>query len=42
VFDAWEMKSEPIEEAREASVLLIVSVWMAIVALQTRVRPSRQ
>ena len=42
MFDAWEMKNEPIEEAREASGLLIVSVWMAIVALQTRVRPSRQ
>ena len=38
MFDAWEMKNEPIEEAREASGLLIVSVWMAVVALQTRVK----
>jgi hypothetical protein len=38
MFDAWEMKNEPIEEAREASGLLIVSVWMAVVALRTRVR----
>ena len=33
-----------IEEAREASGLLIVSVWMAVVAIGTRVqpRPRRQ
>ena len=38
MFDAWEMKNEPIEEAREASGLLIVSVWMAVVALRTRAK----
>jgi hypothetical protein len=38
MFDAWEMKNEPIEEAREASGLLIVSAWMAMVALRTRVK----
>ena len=38
MFDAWEMKNEPIEEAREASGLLIVSAWMAVVALRTRVQ----
>src|SRR5436309_8511596 len=38
MFDAWEMKNEPIEEAREASGLLIISVWMAVVALRTRVK----
>jgi hypothetical protein len=38
MFDAWEMKNEPIEEAREASGLLIVSVWMAVVALRARVK----
>ena len=30
MFDSWEMKSQPIEEAREASGLLIVAGWMAI------------
>lgn len=29
MFDAWEMKSVAIEEAREASGLFIVTVWMA-------------
>jgi hypothetical protein len=28
MFDAWEMKNAPIEEAREASGLLIVVAWM--------------
>lgn len=36
MFDAWEMSNEPIEEAREASGLLVVVVWMAVVALLTR------
>src|SRR3954462_8183401 len=30
MFDAWEMKNTAIEEAREASGLLIVAVWMAV------------
>ena len=30
MFDAWEMKSLPIEEAREASGLFIVLAWMAV------------
>ena len=29
MFDAWEMRSEPIEEAREAAGLLVVGAWMA-------------
>lgn len=33
MFDAWEMKNAPIEEAREASGLRIVFVWMAGVAV---------
>jgi transmembrane protein TMEM220 len=28
MFDAWEMKSPSVEEAREASGLVIVAVWM--------------
>lgn len=34
MFDAWEMRSEPIEEAREASGLLIVGVWMAVLTVR--------
>ncbi len=30
MFDDWEMKSAPIEEAREASGLAIVAAWMAV------------
>lgn len=36
MFDAWEMKSEPIEVAREASGLLIVAGWMLVVAAVQR------
>ena len=36
MFDAWEMKSLPVEEAREASGLLIVTGWMAVVAVGAR------
>jgi hypothetical protein len=32
MFGSWEMKSLPIEEAREASGLLIVGIWTAVVA----------
>ena len=38
MFEAWEMKNEQIEEAREASGLLIVSVWMLVEALRARVK----
>ena len=31
MFDAWEMKNASIEEAREATGLLIVFLWMAVV-----------
>jgi hypothetical protein len=41
MFDAWEMKNTAIEEAREASGLLIVAVWMAVVgAVSARGRRS--
>ena len=30
MFDAWEMKSPSVEEAREASGLLIVAAWMIV------------
>jgi hypothetical protein len=36
MFDAWEMKSVPIEEAREASGLLIVAVWMTALVFHAR------
>ena len=30
MFGAWEMRSTPVEEAREASGLLIVGLWMGV------------
>src|SRR5262245_4747816 len=36
MFDAWEMKSPSVEEAREASGLLIVAVWMIVLVVRTR------
>jgi hypothetical protein len=36
MFDAWEMKSPAIEEAREASGLVIVTIWMAVLFLRSR------
>src|SRR5262245_59979600 len=40
MFDSWEMKSVPVEEARETSGLLIVVAWMVVLAgnayLQTK------
>jgi uncharacterized membrane protein len=36
MFDAWEMKSPSVEEAREASGLLIVAVWMGVLLIRTR------
>ena len=38
MFDAWEMKSPSVEEAREASGLLIVAAWMIVLFLRG-VRP---
>ena len=32
MFDAWEMRSAPVEEAREASGLFIVTAWMLVIA----------
>ena len=45
MFDAWEMKSVPIEEAREASGLLLIAAWMTLLSLRTwttgqKARPS--
>lgn len=42
MFDAWEMKSPSVEEAREASGLLIVAAWMMVLFVRARrngVRP---
>jgi MFS family permease len=38
MFDAWEMKSMPVEEAREGTGLLIVGAWMFVVAMRQRRR----
>ena len=42
MFDSWEMKNTAIEEAREASGLFIVAIWMAIVAAQSRKQALRR
>jgi len=39
MFDAWEMQSPAIEEAREASGLVIVAIWMGVLFIDTR-RPA--
>jgi hypothetical protein len=36
MFDAWEMRTPAIEEAREASGLLIVTGWMLVVVVTSR------
>ena len=36
MFDAWEMKSRSVEEAREASGLLIVAAWMMVLFVRAR------
>jgi hypothetical protein len=41
MFDAWEMKSPSVEEAREASGLLIVAVWMFVLLMRSRRIPVR-
>jgi hypothetical protein len=33
MFDAWQMKSSTVEEAREATGLLIVAAWMLVVVV---------
>lgn len=42
MFDAWEMKSVSVEEAREASGLLIVAVWMAVIAVAQRLGAGKK
>jgi hypothetical protein len=36
MFDAWEMTSAPIEEARETIGLFIVAAWMGVLGLRRR------
>jgi hypothetical protein len=36
MFDGWEMRSAPIEEAREVSGLVIVAAWMIVLAMGCR------
>jgi hypothetical protein len=36
MFDAWEMKSPAVEEAREASGLVIVAAWMIVLFIRAR------
>jgi len=40
MFQSWEMKSPAVEEAREASGLLIVAAWMAVLAIRARIMGS--
>ena len=39
MFDSWEMKSPSVEEAREASGLLIVAAWMMVLFVRARRTP---
>jgi len=41
MFDAWEMKSPSVEEAREASGLIIVAAWMIVLMIRARRAPAR-
>ena len=36
MFDAWKMTSASVEEAREATGVLIVGGWMAVIAMAQR------
>lgn len=36
MFDMWEMKDAAVEEAREATGLVIVAAWMAVLAWRER------
>ena len=38
LFESYAMKSEPVEEAREMGGLLVVTAWMAVLALVGRAR----
>ena len=40
MFQSWEMKSPAVEEAREASGLLLVAAWMAVLAIRERLMGS--
>jgi hypothetical protein len=40
MFDAWEMKSRPIEEARETSGLILVAAWMTVLMFVPPRRPG--
>jgi hypothetical protein len=40
MFGAWEMRTQRIEEAREASGLFIVAVWMAVLVIHSRAARS--
>ena len=39
MFDAWEMKSPSVEAAREASGLILVAAWMAVLLVRKYRRP---
>lgn len=39
MFDAWEMKSPSVETAREASGLILVAAWMAVLFIRYRRPP---
>jgi hypothetical protein len=39
MFDAWEMKTPSVEEAREASGLAIVAAWMIVLLVRSRRAP---
>lgn len=41
MFDTWEMRSPTVEEAREASGLAIVALWMAVTVARRRPRATR-
>ena len=42
MFDAWEMKSPSVEEAREASGLILVAAWMTVLVVRgLRTAPSQ-
>ena len=38
MFDAWEMRSAAVEEAREATGLVIVACWMVVLVIRSRRR----
>jgi hypothetical protein len=42
MFEAWEMKSPDVEEAREASGLVIVAAWMIVLCVRGRGTPLVQ